>query len=111
MDDGFESVKKKRRLLPHPLTLQLPAHQPPDRIQWIHTLEQHRVYRGGDGHFDSVLGGEVDDGAGGRDAFDNGGLLLEIGVELLALAEGFAEGAVAAFGGEATGGEVADAGD
>ena len=66
---------------------------------------------GGDGHVDAVLGGEVDDGAGGGDAFDDGGLFFEVGVEFFAAAEGFAAGAVAAFGGEAGGGEVADAGD
>src|SRR4051812_17195458 len=86
--------------LPHPLPLQLSAHEPPDRVQRVDILEKHGVDGGDDGHFDAVFGAEVDDGAGGGDAFDDGGLLVEVGVEFLAFAEGFAAGAVAAFGGE-----------
>src|SRR6188508_2469304 len=48
-------LRRHRRLaaerpchLPHPLPLQLPAHQPPDRIQGIDTLEEHRMHRGGE---------------------------------------------------------------
>lgn len=65
----------------------------------------------GDGHVHAVLLGQLDHRPGGLDAFDDEHGAGEVVLEAGALAQGLAAGAVAAFGAEAGGGQVARAGD
>ena len=92
------STPASRRGLTHPLDLRLPGHQIADRVQRVEVFEQDLIYRLGDGHFDVVFRGEVDDGFGGGDAFNNAGDVFEDLVEFSAFAFYFAGWAVAAVG-------------
>lgn len=93
------------------LGLLFAGHELADRFDRVDAFEEDGVYGAGDGDFDFVFGGQGHHGFGGGDAFDDVGDAFEVFGELAALAEGLAAGAVAAFGAEATGGEVAHAGD
>src|SRR5579872_811977 len=65
----------------------------------------------GDGHFDVVAEGEFADASGGGDALGDAVHGAENFLEFSAFADLFADGAVAAFGADAGGNEITEAGE
>ena len=57
--------------LPHPLGLGVAGHELADRVEGVEVLEKDAVDLFADGHLDSILLGQGDDGLGGGDAFDD----------------------------------------
>ena len=92
---------------PHSFPLEFAAHEAGDAVDGVDGLGQDGVDGFADGHFDTGVVGEGDDGGAGGDAFDDGGGAREVAFERFAFAKRFAAGAVAAFGAEARGGEIA----
>ena len=87
-------------------------HEGFDGFAGVFAFVEDQLHLLGDGHFDVVLAGEAEGGAGGRDAF--GDFAAEAGEdfrEFAALAQRLSDGAVAAERAGAGEDQVADAGE